>query len=147
MAKKQETKEQTQEIQNLQDEQENQPTREQNQSVQNAQEKVENQENNTEQENSENQPEQNQQEETKQQNQPEPEKEMPNNQPEPEEHKEQVQAENNLISFQELTAKHRLPTWQSAAILRLLDKEDDVCLSEQEFLATLEKLYNRKMGN
>lgn len=143
MAKKQETKEQTQEIQNLQDEQENQPTREQNQSVQNAQEKVENQENNTEQENSENQPEQNQQEETKQQNQPEPEKETPDNQSEA----EQAQAENDLIRFQELAAKHRLPTWQSAAILKLLDKEDDVCLSEQEFLQAVEKLYNRKMGN
>lgn len=52
----------------------------------------------------------------------------------------------DLIPFRQLVSKYRLPTWQSAAILKLLDKEDDVYLSEQEFLQAVEKLFNRKMG-
>lgn len=140
MAKKQ--NEQSPETQNLENKQQNQPAQEQNlqnnqenQPDPNAQENAENQENSTEQN-------QNAQEQNLQ-NQPEQEKEIPDNQSET----EQIKSENDLISFQELAAKHRLPTWQSAAILRLLDKEDDVCLSEQEFLQAVEKLYNRKMGN
>lgn len=51
-----------------------------------------------------------------------------------------------LFPFYELVNKNRIPTWQSAAILKLLEKEDDVHLTEQEFSQALERLYNRKMG-
>ena len=60
--------------------------------------------------------------------------------------KSSEQPQKKLIAFHELADKHRLPTWQSAAVLKLLDKEDDVFLSEQEFLTALEKLRSRSMG-
>ncbi len=60
--------------------------------------------------------------------------------------KENEMQKKELIAFHELAAKYRLPSWQSAAILKLLDKEDDAHLAEDEFTAALEKLYNRKMG-
>lgn len=66
------------------------------------------------------------------------------NQSEPQ--KENEMQKKELIAFHELAAKYRLPSWQSAAILKLLDKEDDAHLTENEFTAALEKLYNRKMG-
>lgn len=75
-------------------------------------------------------------------NQPQPEN---SKQPETGEKKTE-QSQKKLIAFHELAAKHRLPTWQSAAVLKLLDKEDDVFLSEQEFLTALEKLRSRSMG-
>lgn len=75
-------------------------------------------------------------------NQPQPET---SKQPETGE-KSSEQPQKKLIAFHELTAKHRLPTWQSTAVLKLLDKEDDVFLSEQEFLTALKKLHSRSMG-
>lgn len=70
--------------------------------------------------------------------------EQAQSQPEPQ--KENEMQKKELIAFHELAAKYRLPSWQSAAILKLLDKEDDAHLTENEFTAALEKLYNRKMG-
>lgn len=52
----------------------------------------------------------------------------------------------HLLSYCELAQKYRVPTWQSAAVLKLLEKEDDAFLSEKEFLAALEKLHGRRMG-
>lgn len=60
--------------------------------------------------------------------------------------KSSEQPQKKLIAFYELADKHRLPTWQSAAVLKFLGKEDDIFISEQEFLTALEKLHSRSMG-
>lgn len=60
--------------------------------------------------------------------------------------KESEPPQKALHSFASLCLKYRLATWQSAAVLRLLAKEDDAYLSENEFLSAFEKLHTRKMG-
>lgn len=60
--------------------------------------------------------------------------------------KESEPPQKALHSFASLCLKYRLATWQSAAVLRLLAKEDDAYVSESEFLSALEKLHTRKMG-
>ncbi len=97
---------------------------------------------NVQSEQAQNQNEQAQTEDT--QNAPVQHGENTQNQQEPQ--KENEMQKKELIAFHKLAAKYRLPSWQSAAILKLLDKEDDAHLTENEFTAALEKLYNRKMG-
>ena len=59
-----------------------------------------------------------------------------------------VTAENMelLFSLSELAARHRLPSWQVAALNRLMGWEDGKKVSEAEYAVALGGLKNRRIG-
>lgn len=56
------------------------------------------------------------------------------------------EGEQALESIAVLSAKHRLPGWQTAAIMRMMDWEDDVMVSDADFCAAIGRLNNRRIG-
>lgn len=51
-----------------------------------------------------------------------------------------------LESLSELANRHRLTTWQQAALLRFMDWTDDKRVSEAEYAAALDGLKTRRIG-
>ena len=51
-----------------------------------------------------------------------------------------------LESLSELANRHRLTTWQQAALLRFMDWTDDKRVSEAEYAAALDGLKPRRIG-
>lgn len=51
-----------------------------------------------------------------------------------------------LVSVNELANKLRIPSWQSAAINRLMGWERDKQVTEKEYLYALERLSDRRIG-
>lgn len=51
-----------------------------------------------------------------------------------------------LESVNTLADRHRVPSWQLAALLRLMDWEDDIMVSDGDFQAAIGKLNQRRIG-
>jgi len=51
-----------------------------------------------------------------------------------------------LYSVQALAMEFRVPSWQLAALLTLMDSEDDEMLSKEDFKQALSHLSHRRMG-
>ena len=51
-----------------------------------------------------------------------------------------------LESLSVLANRHRVPSWQQAALLRFMDWTDDKLVSDAEYRAALENLKHRRIG-
>ena len=51
-----------------------------------------------------------------------------------------------LESLSVLANRHRVPSWQQAALLRFMDWTDDRLVSDAEYRAALENLKHRRIG-
>ena len=51
-----------------------------------------------------------------------------------------------LMSISEFAMKHRLATWQTAALLRLMEWTPEKQVSESEFASALNILHSRRIG-
>ena len=51
-----------------------------------------------------------------------------------------------LESLSVLADRHRVSSWQQAALLRFMDWTDDKLVSDAEYLAALENLKHRRIG-
>lgn len=56
------------------------------------------------------------------------------------------QPDSELESLNVLADRHRVPTWQQAALLRFMDWNEDRMVSEDEYLDGLDALKNRRIG-
>ena len=64
----------------------------------------------------------------------------------PDDAKKPEDAEPVLMSISELAMKHRLATWQTAALLRLMEWTPEKQVSESEFASALNILHSRRIG-
>lgn len=51
-----------------------------------------------------------------------------------------------LESINVLADRHRLPSWQLAALLRMMDWQDGIMVSDEDFRAAINKLRSRRIG-
>lgn len=51
-----------------------------------------------------------------------------------------------LESLSALASRHRVPSWQQAALLRFMNWQDDKVVTDQEFAEALELLQRRRIG-
>lgn len=51
-----------------------------------------------------------------------------------------------LETINVLANRHRLPSWQLAALLRMMDWEDDLMVTDADFRAAIDRLNNRRIG-
>lgn len=51
-----------------------------------------------------------------------------------------------LESLSTLASRHRVPSWQQAALMRLMDWTDGKMLTDAEYSAGLERLKTRRLG-
>ena len=59
---------------------------------------------------------------------------------------EQTSQTSELEPLAVLVDRHRIPTWQEAALLRFMDWTGDRHVSEQEFKTALDALKTRRIG-
>lgn len=85
-----------------------------------------------------------------QQKQPQTNDDAAENQKEPDNEKEEETIQGQETPLVEsvglLSSRHRIPSWQKAALLRFMDWEDDKMVTEAEFGAALKSLQTRRIG-
>lgn len=58
----------------------------------------------------------------------------------------ETKPEKKLFSISELAMRHRLASWQTAALLRMMGWQDDRLAGEDEFRDAMAMLQNRRIG-
>lgn len=59
---------------------------------------------------------------------------------------EPIAAEPGLETISAMAARHRVPSWHLAALLRFMDWEDDRLVSDNDFRMALARLNSRRIG-